>query len=180
MSDINSYSDLKRFIQSDLKACGNDKRSCGYKYLRWVRITRFFYLKRWRLLCLLARAIKNHYGNRYGFDFGYRSQMGMGYSIIHNTGVIFMPESAGDKIMFRNFVVIGEKLPGEGNPTIGNDVMFGAGCKVIGKIKIGSHVIVGANAVVTHDVPDNSVVVGIPARVIRKTKNRWGERIDEA
>lgn len=58
--------------------------------------------------------------------------------------------------------------------------MFGAGCKVLGKIKIGNHVIVGANAVVTHDVPDNSVVAGIPARVIRKTKNRWGEKADEA
>ena len=45
--------------------------------------------------------------------------------------------------------------------------MFGVGCKVIGKIKIGDNVIIGANAVVTHDVPDNVVVAGIPAKILR-------------
>ena len=51
-------------------------------------------------------------------------------------------------------------------PRIGNNVILFAGAKVIGNVTIGNNVVVGANAVVTHDVPDNAVVAGIPARVI--------------
>ncbi len=50
---------------------------------------------------------------------------------------------------------------------IGDNVILGSGCKIIGGIKIGSNVFVGANAVVTHDVPDNCVVAGVPARIIK-------------
>lgn len=61
-----------------------------------------------------------------------------------------------------------KKYRGGGIPTIGNNVEFGAGCKVLGEIKIGNNVIIGANAVVVHDVPNNCVVVGVPARIIRQ------------
>lgn len=57
----------------------------------------------------------------------------------------------------------GEK---RGIPEIGDFVYIGPGAKVIGKIKIGNHVAIGANAVVTKDIPDNSVVVGVPAKII--------------
>lgn len=55
---------------------------------------------------------------------------------------------------------------GKGSPVIGNNVLLFAGAKIIGNVNIGNNVVVGANAVVTHDVPDNAVVVGIPAKVI--------------
>ena len=55
-----------------------------------------------------------------------------------------------------------------GYPTIGDNVILFAGCKVLGKVKIGNNVIVGANAVVTHDVPDDCVVAGVPARIVSK------------
>ena len=51
---------------------------------------------------------------------------------------------------------------------IGSNVEFGVGSKVMGPVKIGNNVIIGANAVITKDVPSNSIVAGIPARVIRK------------
>ena len=51
---------------------------------------------------------------------------------------------------------------------IGNNVEFGAGAKVLGKIKIGNNVTIGANAVVLCDVPDNSIAVGIPAKIYPK------------
>lgn len=127
----------------------------------------------------LARMMKNHYGNKCGFDFRYNARYGKGYTISHNTGVIFMAEVAGDNLIFRNFVVIGESFAGSGTPIIGNNVNFGTGCKVLGNIRIGNNVVIGANAVVTHDVPDNCVVAGIPARIIRKTKDRWGTPMDE-
>ena len=65
-------------------------------------------------------------------------------------------------------VTIGQVNRGkyQGVPTIGNGVYIGPGAKVIGKISIGSNVAIGANAVVTTDVPDNACVAGVPARVI--------------
>ena len=56
-----------------------------------------------------------------------------------------------------------------GVPQIGDNVVLTSGCKLLGGIRIGNNVIIGANAVVTHDIPDNSIAVGIPARVISKT-----------
>ena len=50
---------------------------------------------------------------------------------------------------------------------IGDNVHFGVGCKVIGSHRIGNNVVIGANAVVTHDIPSNTVVAGIPARQLR-------------
>lgn len=82
--------------------------------------------------------MKNYYGNRFGFDFKYNVCLGKGYTISHNTGVIFMTQNAGDNLIFRNFVVVGEAFVGGGTPSVGNNVLFGTGCKVIGNIKIGT------------------------------------------
>lgn len=59
-----------------------------------------------------------------------------------------------------------------GIPQIGDNVILTTGCTIIGGVKIGDNVIIGANAVVTHDVPDNSIAVGIPAKVIGKTDSK--------
>ena len=59
-----------------------------------------------------------------------------------------------------------------GVPTIGDNVFLGLGCKVFGGITIGNNVIVAPNAVVTKDVPDNCVVAGVPARIIKDRANR--------
>ena len=49
---------------------------------------------------------------------------------------------------------------------IGNDVLLGAGCKILGSVKIGNNVKIGANAVVLNDIPDNLTAVGIPAKIV--------------
>ena len=171
--DVTSLAALREYLRADREA-NHLRRSCGYRYLKWLRITRYFYLRDQKALCLVSRVIKNLYGNRYGFAFNYKVPMGKGWRITHNTGVVCYCERAGSDLEFRNFVVIGEAHPGSGNPIIGDDVAFGAGCKVLGAITVGSHVIIGATAVVVHDVPDHSVVAGIPARVIRRTADRSG------
>ena len=53
-----------------------------------------------------------------------------------------------------------------GAPCIGDNVILSAGAKVIGKVKIGNNVMIGAGAVVVNDIPDNAVVVGVPAKVV--------------
>ena len=53
-----------------------------------------------------------------------------------------------------------------GIPSIGDNCVLGPGSKILGSVTLGDNVFVGANAVVTHDIPSNSVVAGIPAKVI--------------
>lgn len=67
-------------------------------------------------------------------------------------------------------VTIGQS-EGNGAPIIGDNVMIGAGAKIIGNVKIGNNVKIGANAVVVKDVPDNATAVGVPARIILKNRN---------
>ena len=57
----------------------------------------------------------------------------------------------------------------EGVPIIGNNIYIGAGAKVLVAIIIGNNVKIGANAVVLEDIPDDAMVVGIPARIVRKS-----------
>lgn len=65
-------------------------------------------------------------------------------------------------------VTIGQLNRGikKGVPVIGNNVYIGPGAKVIGNIKIGDNVAIGANSVVVDDVPNNSVVIGVPAKIV--------------
>jgi serine O-acetyltransferase len=74
----------------------------------------------------------------------------------------------GDNCNISQGVTIGEanRGPRKGTPVIGNNVYIGPGAKIIGAVHIGNNVAVGANCVVTRDVPDGAVVVGVPGRVI--------------
>ena len=65
-------------------------------------------------------------------------------------------------------VVVGNKGSNDMVPKIGNNVTLSVGCKVIGHIKIGNNVVVAPNSVVIKDVPDNCVVSGVPAIIIKK------------
>jgi serine O-acetyltransferase len=80
---------------------------------------------------------------------------------IHGATVI------GDDCMIRHGVTLGNTGFGDppGAPTIGNGVQFGAGSKIVGRITVGNNVIIGPNAVVIRDVPDNVTVFGIAARI---------------
>lgn len=59
----------------------------------------------------------------------------------------------------------------KGTPTLGDNVTIYCGAKVLGNISIGNNVVIGANAVVVKDVPDNVVVAGVPAKIIRRIDN---------
>jgi serine O-acetyltransferase len=91
--------------------------------------------------------------------------VGRNFIIDHFGGIIISGYAKfGDNCRIRTGVVVGLRRTGDGcAPVIGNNVDIGTGAKLLGPIRIGNNVLIGANAVVLCDVPDNSVAVGVPA-----------------
>ncbi|WEU41095.1 MAG: serine O-acetyltransferase [Candidatus Odinarchaeum yellowstonii] len=108
-----------------------------------------------------------------GIDIHPGAKIGKSFFIDHGSGVV-IGETAevGDNVTIYQGVTLGgvSLNPGKRHPTIGNNVVIGAGAKVLGPIRIGDNVKIGANSVVISDVPADSVVVGVPGRIVRKDK----------
>lgn len=102
------------------------------------------------------------------------ANIGPGLFISHTGIVRIHPKTvAGKNLSITVGVLLGEKgLGGKGAPIIGDNVFLGAGAKVLGTIRIGNNAKIGANAVVTRDIPDNATAVGVPARVLTSTKDK--------
>lgn len=95
--------------------------------------------------------------------------IGKGFRIYHYGGVVLNPLTViGYNCSIHQGVTIGVRNTYTDVPVIGNNVTVGAGAKLLGDIKIGNNVIIGANAVVLCDVPNDSIAVGIPAKVFKK------------
>ncbi|WP_022881686.1 serine O-acetyltransferase [Gryllotalpicola ginsengisoli] len=113
-----------------------------------------------RLLSQFARArtgVEIHPGAR----IGRRLVIDHGMSVvIGETAVI-----GNDVLIYHGVTLGGKERRGDAkrHPTVGDDVVIGAGAKLIGDISIGAHSVVGANAVVTKDFPEHSVLTGVPA-----------------
>ncbi|MBR8835740.1 MAG: serine O-acetyltransferase [Stigonema ocellatum SAG 48.90 = DSM 106950] len=109
-----------------------------------------------------------------GIEIHPGAQIGKGVFIDHGMGVV-IGETAivGDSALIYQGVTLGGtgKQTGKRHPTLGNNVVVGAGAKVLGNIQIGDHVRVGAGSVVLRDVPSHTTVVGIPGRLIRQQEN---------
>ena len=82
--------------------------------------------------------------------------------------VIHSHAKIGERVIIGQNVTIGRQLSPQGVPIIGSNVYISAGARILGNIKIGDNVIVGANSVVINDVPANSIVAGVPAKIIKK------------
>lgn len=103
-----------------------------------------------------------------GADIPINSAIGGGLLIPHPNGIVIHPHARiGPNCLFFQQVTIGDA---NGIPTIGGHVDIGAGAKILGPIHVGDHARIGANAVVTRDVPAGATMVGIPARAVRPRK----------
>jgi serine O-acetyltransferase len=107
-------------------------------------------------------------------DIEPRAQLGQRLMLPHPNGVVIHEDAiVGDDCMIMQQVTIG--MIGDAEvPTIGNNVYIGAGAKIIGKVSVGDGARIGANAVVTQDVPTNCTAVGVPARVISRDSTPLG------
>ena len=108
-----------------------------------------------------------------GTDVGFGAHFDTPPHLQHGLNGIIVSHYAhiGKNAWIAQQVTIGQAMEKNVAPVIGDNVIIGAGAKIIGDIRIGNNVIIGANAVVTHDIPDNCVCGGVLARIIRRREN---------
>lgn len=164
-------------VRSDLKAHGNDWSRQGfwamliYRFGRW----RYGIENRWLRMpfSFLYKFLYKVIQIITGIELPCEVDIGKNFRIDHFGGIVVSGyASFGDNCVIRNGVTVGlQNVSDPVAPKIGNNVDIGAGAKVLGRITVGNNVSIGANAVVIKDVPDNSIAVGIPARIIPKKEN---------
>ncbi|MCF6149371.1 MAG: serine O-acetyltransferase [Candidatus Kuenenia sp.] len=139
----------------------------------WIfRISSFFWKKQWYFTARLISHI-----NRFltGVEIHPAAQIGRGVFIDHGMGVVIgETASVGDGCLIYKGVVLGgttfEKT--KRHPTLGKKVIVGSNACVLGNISIGDNVRIGSGSVVIKDVPSNTTVVGVPGRIIERSKNK--------
>lgn len=156
----------------------------AYTYIFWMRTSAFTYEKALLRYSIypIAHIMLKHLHYKYGIAIPYKTEIDSGFRITHSGGIVVHSQcKIGKNFTLSQGVTLGHTNRGRrrGCPVIGNNVYVGPGAKIIGHITIGDNVAVGANCVVTKDVPDNSVIVGVPGKVIsQKGSNGYIERVD--
>ena len=150
----------------------------GLHALVYHRIAHFLYKLHLffsaRLLSQIARfftGIEIHPGARIGRRFFIDHGLGV---VIGETAII------GDDVLLYQGATLGGTgiVQGKRHPTIGNNVVVGAGAKVLGNITVGDNSYIGANAVVIKDVPPNSTMVGVPGRITKQDGKKMVVSLD--
>jgi serine O-acetyltransferase len=139
----------------------------SFKAVRDYRIAHWFYRHGHYFL---ARLISQSSRERTGIEIHPGATIGKGLFIDHGSGVV-IGETAeiGDNCTIYQGVTLGGtgKDVGKRHPTLGKNVMVGAGARVLGPFKVGDNVKIAANAVVLKEVPPNCTAVGVPAKIVR-------------
>ena len=179
-----SFEDYKYLILSDLyRRSGGDLGLSTllrhvlfdepYQYIFWMRTCLFLFAREDPLLRIvlypIARMMLRRYRHKHGIEVPFTTSIGSGFYIGHAGGIVVHSKAViGKNCDLSHGVTLGQGNRGKnkGYPTIGDNTYIGPGAKVIGAIRIGNNVAIGANCVVTRDVPDYAVVVGVPGRVI--------------
>lgn len=133
----------------------------SFKANMWYRVAKYFYDKNHYFI---ARYISERTKRKTGIEIHPGAKIGKNLFIDHGMGVVIgQTAEIGDDVVIFHGVTLGGtgKEKGKRHPTIGNNVMIGAGSKILGNIKIGDNCKIGANAVVLKDIEDDKTVVGI-------------------
>jgi len=147
----------------------------GVKALFFHRIANFFWKAKFNFF---ARVISQFSRFLTGIEIHPAASIGKNFFIDHGMGVVVGETSEiGDDVTLYHSVTLGGVSPSvksneqrgiKRHPTLKNNVVIGSGAQVLGPIVVEENAKVGANAVVTHDVPINAVMVGIPAKNVNK------------
>lgn len=190
-SGVMTRFELRASVQSDLKRLTGLERHSRRRLLRYIVVNKGF------RAVFLHRLIRYHacIGREATVDFlkfintmfssieiSEHAVIDAGLLIPHPQCIVIGRATLGRNVTIQQGVTIGSNLGkesrGSQHPEIGDNVLIGAGAKIIGPVRIGDNSIIGANAVVTEDIPRDSVAVGIPARVTRENPMPYPELLD--
>lgn len=188
---IKTKEDLKYYLDEDLKRYGGKKPNLKdwivknegayiYKYIRVLRFLEYHFNTGNRLMYLW-------YFFRYKrmcFDLKVDikpNNLGPGFRLMHLGALVRIKRNCriGKSCTILPGVVIGNKRLENDDSwvTIGDNCYIGLGAKIFGEVHIGNNVIIGANSVVTKDIPDNAIVGGIPAKILKINTAGGGNRL---
>jgi serine O-acetyltransferase len=175
-----TFADTRALIASDLYRyagrmgfwtyCRYAAAYPGFNFSVWLRLAAWTRSGRAaRLLSPFIALVKRHYSLKYDIWIPRLAEIGPGLHIAHLGGIVVH----GDCTIGRDCnishgvtLALANRGPRAGVPVIGDRVYIGPGAKLVGAITVGSDVAIGANAVVTHDLPDGAVAAGVPAKII--------------
>jgi len=167
--------DVKRYLNT-----GISKKYLLFEYGLYVvvfyRISRFLFLVNFPIIRLFCKFISFLILKFVEFFFHTclppSTDIGPGFYIGHPFGILVSPNSKiGKNFTITHYVTIGARGLGvKGSPILGDNVFIGSGAKIIGPVKIGNNVRIGTNSVVLKDVPNNTLVVGVPAKIVKVLK----------
>jgi len=173
-------------IKEDLKVMNSNKRFISYlkslcehtfHVVLLYRFGNFMYLKIPYIGNILRFMVEYVIRILFGSDISCKAKIGKGFRIMHGHDIVIGANVIiGDNCKIFNGVTLGNKnteILESFQPIIGNNVVISTGAKILGQITIGSNTIVGANSVVLKDVPDNSIAVGVPAKILEKNENKF-------
>lgn len=170
---------LRSLVRADLVAMAEGETLTGPRLaLRLALHARWRAVLAWRLAHHLMRSpltkplglwVSDRTLAASGAELKPTAEIGPGVLLAHTTGLVVGNDVvAGARLRLHQNVTLGDKHPFGGQPRLGDDVTVGAGACVLGPVTVGDRVVVAANSVVLDDVPDDSVVAGSPARVVRR------------
>ena len=151
----------------------------SYKALKSYRRAHCFFE---RGHILIARHISMRCRRKTGIEIHPGAKIGKRLFIDHGAGVVIgeTTEIGDDCTLYQNVTLGGTgKDVGKRHPTLGNNVLVGAGARVLGPFKIGDNSKIAANAVVLEEVPPNCTAVGVPARVVKRDGVRVCNDLDQ-
>lgn len=124
-----------------------------------------------RGLGLLAKLCAMFNVSLFGLEVSPKVTVGGGVMLPHTVGTVIGADRIGNNCTIMQGVTLGTTDPESGytptlRPVIGDGVLIGAGAKVLGRVHVGDHARIGANAVVIDDVPPHAIAVGVPARIL--------------
>jgi serine O-acetyltransferase len=140
----------------------------GFKYCFYLRICRKLKSTN-KGLYIIFRLVLRHYSFKFGYDIPVDTKIGYGFYIGHFGGVVISSNAIiGNNCNISQGITIGYSSRGKnvGHPTIGDNVYIGPNAVIIGNIIINNNVAIGANAVITKDCEENTVLAGVPAKVL--------------
>ena len=165
----------------------------GVKALFFHRIANFFSKAKFDLVARLISQLSRFFT---GIEIHPKAEIGKNFFIDHGMGVVIGETSEiGDNVTIYHATTLGGISPSiksdeqryvKRHPTLKNNVVVGSGAQVLGPIVVGENAKIGANAVVTKDVPANAVMVGIPAKNVNEDELKsdtsfkpYGVKVDD-